>query len=102
MSFFWNPGPVSFSTRTGPHENNPYYAHWQLGQVIDDVSHALGPALAIASETHAQFLPEQRAGFAYTFYEEPGSTAAQRGADAIADFLAAVVGAQQHVASFRL
>lgn len=73
-------------------QDNPYYAHWRFGQVIEDVPRNLGPALAAASETHAQFLPEQRAGFAYTFHEEPGSTAAQRGADAIADFLAAVVG----------
>lgn len=68
-------------------KDNPYYAHWRFGQVIDDVARALSSALAAASETHAQFLPRQQAGFAYTFYEEPGSTAAKRGADAIADFL---------------
>jgi hypothetical protein len=55
--------------------------------VIDDVARDLGPALAAASDTHPQFLPAQLAGFAYTFHEESGSTAAQRGADAIAEFL---------------
>lgn len=68
-------------------ENNPHYAHWRFGQVIDDVTRELGPALAAASDTHAQFLPVQLGGFAYTFHDESGSTAAQRGADAIAEFL---------------
>ncbi|MBZ0168703.1 hypothetical protein MELA_01708 [Candidatus Methylomirabilis lanthanidiphila] len=77
-------------------ENNPHYAHWRFGQVIDDVARELGPALAAASDTHPRFLPEQLAGFAYTFYEESGSTAAQRGADAIATF---VVGDSQAAVS---
>ncbi|MBI2884518.1 MAG: hypothetical protein HYY11_11535 [Candidatus Methylomirabilis oxyfera] len=68
-------------------ENNPHYAHWRFGQVIDDVARDLGPALAAASDTHPQFLPVQLAGFTYTFHNESGSTAAQRGADAIAEFL---------------
>lgn len=68
-------------------ENNPHYTHWRFGQVIDNIEHGLGPALAAASATHQQFLPLQLAGFVYTFHDEPGSTAAQRGADAIAGFL---------------
>jgi len=87
--FLLEPRPCIFLNAHGiAWEHNPYYAHWHFGQVIDDVSHGLGPALAAAWETHAQYLSAQREGFAYTFYEEPGSTAAQRGADAIADFLA--------------
>lgn len=87
--FLLKPRPYIFLNAHGvTWEHNPYYAHWHFGQVIDDVSHGLGPALAAARETHAQFLPAQREGFAYAFHEEPGSTAAQRGADAIADFLA--------------
>lgn len=77
-------------------ENNPHYAPWRFGQVIDDVARGLGTALTAASETHTQFLAEQLAGFAYTFHDEPRSTAAQRGADAIADFL---VSGSRHVMS---
>ena len=51
---------------------------------LDD---GLGPALAEAKENFERYLPEQQAAFAYTFYEEPDSTAAERGADAIAQFL---------------
>jgi hypothetical protein len=40
---------------------------------------------AVAS--HARYLPAQRAGFEATFHQDPASTAAQRGADAIAAFL---------------
>lgn len=68
-------------------EDNPHYAHWHFGQVVDDVARSLGRALAMARQSHAQFLPRQRAGFAHTFHIESGSTAAQRGADAIAGFL---------------
>ncbi|NJD69619.1 MAG: hypothetical protein FIA90_13410 [candidate division NC10 bacterium] len=75
-------------------QDNPHYAHWRFGQVIDDVPRDLGPALAAASETHPQFLPVQLAGFAYTFHDESGSTAAERGADAIARFL--VTDSQTH------
>lgn len=91
--FLLEPRPCIFLNAHGvAWESNSYYAHWHFGQVIDDVARGLGPALAAAWDTHARFLPAQREGFAYTFYEESGSTAAQRGADAIADFLAAVVG----------
>jgi len=92
--FLLEPRPCIFLNAHGvAWENNPYYAHWHFGQVIDDVPRGIGQALALASETHPQFLPKQRAGFAYTFHEEPASTAAQRGADAIAYFLA---GGSQH------
>lgn len=68
-------------------QGNPYYLHFTLGQVVDDVPRQLGPALERAFETHGQYLEAQRRAFAYTFYTETGSTAAQRGADAIARFL---------------
>jgi len=68
-------------------QGDPYYFHFTLGQVIDDVAKQLGPAIERAFETHAQYLDAQRRAFAYTFYDEAGSTAAERGADAIAAFL---------------
>jgi len=40
-----------------------------------------------AFASHARYLPAQRAGFAETFHQDSASTAAQRGADAIADYL---------------
>jgi hypothetical protein len=67
--------------------DNPYYFHWTLGQVVDDIRTGLHPALERAFTSHPRFLPKQQQAFAYTFRTEPGSTAAQRGADAIAGFL---------------
>ena len=68
-------------------QGNPNYFHFTLGQVVDDVRNELGPAIERAFETHKLYLDEQRRAFAYTFYSEPDSTAAQRGADVIARFL---------------
>jgi hypothetical protein len=68
-------------------EDNPFYYHWSLGQVVDDVYPSLEMALEKAFETHDNFLSRQKEAFAYTFYSEPGSTAAQRGARAIAEFV---------------
>jgi CDP-glycerol glycerophosphotransferase (TagB/SpsB family) len=66
---------------------DPFYFHWTLGQVVDDVTGQLGPALARAARTHAGFLLPQRAAFAYTFRQDGDQSAARRGADAIAEFL---------------
>jgi len=67
---------------------DPSYLHFTLGQVVDDVERELGPAIERAFETHDRYLDDQRRAFAYTFHSEPESTAAQRGADAIARFMA--------------
>jgi hypothetical protein len=67
--------------------DNPYYCHWTLGQVVDDVQTNLRPALEKAFISHSHFLPQQRGAFAYTFRMESDCTAAQRGADVIARFL---------------
>ncbi len=66
---------------------DPFYYHWTLGQVVDDVPGQLGQALARAARTHAGFLLPQRAAFAYTFLRDCEQSAARRGADAIAEFL---------------
>ncbi len=66
---------------------NVFYAHWHLGQVVDDVPGRLGDALAQALASHPSYLDRQREAFAYTFHTEPDSTAAERGADVIASFL---------------
>lgn len=68
-------------------KNNPYYLHWTLGQVVDNIKQELQTALKQAVPGQHRFLPLQREIFDYTFRTEPDSTAAERGADAIADFL---------------
>jgi hypothetical protein len=68
-------------------QDNPFYVHWRLGQVVDDVRAELAPALERAFDSHPEFLERQREAFAYTFHTEPDRTAAQTGADAIASFL---------------
>lgn len=86
--FLLKPRPCIFLN--GHHaawQNNPYYRHWGLGQVVDSVRPGLDEALSQAFNTHPRFLESQQEAFAYTFHTEPGSTAAGRGAAAIAGFL---------------
>ncbi len=68
---------------------DPAYLHWTLGEVVEDAGEALAAALGRAGAVHAGYLERQRAAVAYTFHDEPGSTAAERGAAAIARFLEA-------------
>jgi hypothetical protein len=58
-----------------------------MGQVVDNIEPELIQALDQAFTTHHRYTEKQREAFAYTFYTEPESTAAERGAKAIADFL---------------
>jgi len=86
--FLLEPRPCIFLNGHGVRwENDPYHLHWTLGQVVSDVETELRPALEQAFPSHSQFLPKQCEAFAYTFRNDPDSTAAQRGADAIAEFL---------------
>ncbi len=87
--FLFEPRPCIFLN--GHHvqwQDNPFYYHWNLGQVVDDVDTGLDAALKRAFSTHKElYLEKQKKAFDYTFYNEPGSTAAERGARAIAEFL---------------
>jgi hypothetical protein len=86
--FLLEPRPCVFLNGHGVRwENDPYHLHWTLGQVVSDVETELRPALEQAFSSHSHFLPKQCEAFAYTFRSDPDSTAAQRGADAIAEFL---------------
>jgi hypothetical protein len=90
--FLLEPRPCLFLDAHGVTgwRQEPSYAHWRLGEVIGDTGR-LGAALARARAAHARcYLPRQRAAFACTFHEEPGSTAARRGAEAIACYLRSV------------
>ena len=68
-------------------QDDPYYLHWGFGQVVNDVHQELRPALEQAFTTHKQFLKTQQDAFDYTFYTKTESTAAERGAKVIAEFL---------------
>ena len=68
-------------------EGDESFIQWRFGEVIQDVESELLPALGQARTRHADFADEQTAAFNYTFRIEADSTAAARGADAIADFL---------------
>jgi CDP-glycerol glycerophosphotransferase (TagB/SpsB family) len=68
-------------------QDNPYYVHWKLGQVVDDIDTRLQPALDGAFDRQPRYRAAQQAAFAYTFRTDADTTAAQRGADAIARFL---------------
>ena len=86
--FLLEPRPCIFLNAHGVEwKDDPFYLHWTLGQVVDRVSSGLGAALEGAFSTHKDYVSKQRDLFAYTFRMEAGSTAAARGADAIASYL---------------
>ena len=82
--------------------DNPAYAHWPLGQVVDRVEPDLHQALQQGGAAQERYRSRQEQAFAYTFYHEPGVSAAALGARAIAAFLArgmAAVGRGEMVTS---
>ncbi len=86
--FIWKPRPCIYLNAHGVKwEGNPHYLHWTFGQVVEDFERDFGRALERAFELQREFEPRQKEAFRYTFYDEPGSTAAERGAKAIANFL---------------
>lgn len=68
-------------------QDNPFYFHWTLGQVVENIEQELRIALDQAVSGHHRYLTRQQDAFAYTFRSELDSTAAERGADAISKFL---------------
>ena len=82
--------------------DNRAYAHWHLGQVVDRVEPDLHLALQQAGAAQERYRARQEQAFAYTFYHEPGVSAAELGARAIAAFLArtgAVTGREEGLAT---
>jgi hypothetical protein len=55
--------------------------------VVKNVNTGLESALERAFKTRKDYMDIQKKAFNYTFYNEAGSTAAERGARAIASFL---------------
>jgi len=66
-------------------ENNPNYAFWRFGPVLDNVR-GLGPMLREIEGRHAHYRAVQDAAFAETFDLQPTASSV-RAADAIAGFL---------------
>ncbi|MGI9421017.1 MAG: hypothetical protein ACR2RA_24595 [Geminicoccaceae bacterium] len=86
--FLHQPRPCIFLNAHGVDwRNDPHYRHFALGEVVDDAGPGLKAALERALLRHAEFKPKQEAAIAYTFHDEPGSTAVERGARALSDFL---------------
>ena len=65
--------------------DDPSYAHWRLGQVIEQLSE-LRPALERAAALEARFAPLQREALAHSIDQSP-IPASVRQADAILDFI---------------
>jgi hypothetical protein len=86
--FVERPRPCIFLNATGADwRDDPHYLHWTMGEVIDDVSAQLGPALDRAFDSHSRYRARQEELVAYTYESDASLAAAQRGADAIAAFL---------------
>jgi len=89
--FLIEPRPCLFLNAHGVDwEHDPHYRHFALGQVVDNVAEGLGPALEQAIVTHERYRRLQEEAIAYTFHREEGSTAAERGAHALSEFLQSI------------
>ena len=86
--FIWKPRPCIYLNAHGVKwQGNPFYFHWTFGQVVEDFERDFEEALKKAFLLQPYFEPRQKEAFRYTFYQEPSSSAAERGARAIAEFL---------------
>jgi CDP-glycerol glycerophosphotransferase (TagB/SpsB family) len=84
--FLLRPRPCLFLNIQGTdYRDNPSYAHWRAGEVIEDVAD-LGASLRRAISTHGSYEPVQKEMFAASFdlSEDPSSV---RAANAICGYL---------------
>ncbi|WP_241694391.1 hypothetical protein [Komagataeibacter melomenusus] len=85
--WIYQPRPCIFlNSHRAQWRDNPSYAHWNMGQVIDRVDQ-LPHALAVAQAQQALYGPRQQAAFAATFHTVPNESAASRAARDIVYFL---------------
>ena len=85
--FLLTPRPCIFLNAHGVDwKHDPHYAHWHLGDVVSTIPE-LDTALRRAVASGNTYADRQRQAFAYTFHREPGRSAAEVGAEAIASFL---------------
>lgn len=86
--FLATPRPCVFLNAHGVQwQGNPNYAHWQLGDVVDDPKDLMS-AIARASERHILYRQRQEA-FAAATLGDPSGSPSQRAADAVLRFLVA-------------
>ena len=84
--FIATPRPCVFLNGHGVDwKNDPNYAHWQLGDVVDDPADLM-PAIAAAGERHHLYRARQEEFAAETLGERGGS-ASDRAAEAVLGFL---------------
>ena len=85
--FIQRPRPAIFlNSHDAQWQDDPSYAFWHFGQVIDDVGD-LGAALEQAFPLGEIFRQRQSAAFAQTFSIDPAKSSAVRAAEAIAAYL---------------
>ncbi|QHC36096.1 hypothetical protein [Komagataeibacter xylinus] len=85
--WIYQPRPCIFlNSHRAQWRDNPSYAHWNMGQVIDRVDE-LPHALAVAQAQQALYGPRQQEAFAATFHTVPNESAASRAARDIVYFL---------------
>ncbi|MGY6770309.1 hypothetical protein [Komagataeibacter xylinus] len=85
--WIYQPRPCIFlNSHKARWRDNPSYAHWNMGQVIDRVDE-LPHALAVAQAQQALYGPRQQEAFAATFHTVPDESAASRAARDIVYFL---------------
>ena len=85
--FIQRPRPAIFlNSHDAQWQDEPSYAFWHFGQVIDDVAD-LGAALEQAFPLGELFRQRQSAAFAQTFSIDPDKPSAMRAAEAIAAYL---------------
>lgn len=87
--FLHRPRPAIFVDAHGTDwRNDPNYACWHLGDVIEDIENDLPGALENAPRRwHEIYARRQREAFEYTFAQPAGRTVGEAGADAIARWL---------------
>ena len=84
--FLIRPRPCIFlNPQNTPWRHNPYYYHWRLGPVVNDIN-SLDAALKTAWQTHDTYREKQQDAFAYTF-DLMQTTSSLRAANAIVNFL---------------
>lgn len=86
--FILEPRPCIFiNTRKISYENDSHFRFWKLGEVIQEVNE-LDRALKTALQNFESYRPIQEKMCMEIFYQEAHSTASERAAQAVNDFLA--------------
>ena len=100
--FLAAPRPCIFLNAHGvAWQDDPHYRHFALGQVVDNIAQGLPLALDNAFSSHVDFRKRQEQAVAYSFHQEEGSTAAERGAEALSGFLRSATGRPQAIVDDR-